>query len=124
VSIGFLNFFEGGDRAAVVYKPWIARAAGEDNLQVYAIFEKSNGFAIFMGHPERSNKAEPRDLDRAKKARARYEHAELFLCEKLLCVCGTATLLLRSHCGAKRLVVCSFASLHLANFGSTPFHSG
>ena len=81
-------------------------------------------FKVLRGHPEQGKKAAPRDLDRAKKARARYEHTKLFLCKRLLCVCGTATLLLRSHCGAKRLVVCLFASLHLANFGSTPFHSG
>ena len=36
-------------------------------------------------HPERGNKAEPRDLDRANRARSRYEHAKLFLAKKLLC---------------------------------------
>ena len=36
-------------------------------------------------HPERGNTAESRDLDRANRARARYEHAELFLAKKLLC---------------------------------------
>ena len=36
-------------------------------------------FKVLRGHPEQGKKAAPRDLDRAKKARARYEHAKLFL---------------------------------------------
>ena len=39
-------------------------------------------------HPERGSTAEPRDLDRANRARARCEHAELFLAKKLLCAIG------------------------------------
>ena len=35
-------------------------------------------------HPERGNKAEPRDLDRAKNARARCEYTKLFLAKMLL----------------------------------------
>ncbi len=76
-------------------------------------------FKVLRGHPEQGKKAAPRDLDRAQKARARYEHAELFLCKRLLCVCGTAALLLRSHCGAKRLVVCSLGKA-LASQTSVP----
>ena len=59
-------------------------------------------------HPERANKREPRDLARANRARARCEYAEPFLCKMLLCVHWSATLLLRSRCGAQRLAICSF----------------
>ena len=46
---------------------------------VCALFSKNKKFSLFLRHPERANKREPKDLDRAKQARARC------VCAKLLC---------------------------------------
>ena len=44
---------------------------GRRPLQVCALFSKNKKFSLFLRHPERANKREPKDLDRAKQARAR-----------------------------------------------------
>ena len=66
--------------------------------RVCALFSKNKKFSLFLRHPERANKREPKDLARAKQARARCVCAKL-LHLMLLYVHGTATLLLRSRNG-------------------------
>ena len=71
-----------------------------------------------MCHPDRGNKTEWRDLQKRKKRFWRYVYAKLFPCKMLLIVHWSATLLIRSRNGVKRLAPRSLGHA-LASRGST-----
>ena len=74
-------------------------------------------------HPERSNKAESKDLDRGKNAEGAVCIRQTFLRKNVTSRHWTATLLLRSRNGFTLRFACS-PNGSTANFDSTSFRSG